>query len=245
VALDVSGDGHLQLPPYPDNAPTEIYNITMFMYSYITGLNFTITNGTATAGNVSLGDIMEQEPSSTVKHVNWVWPDCLVGNGKPENGSSARGLYNISIHQNFRLNNTNYYTIFDLPIEVTNSIPAQSDRPSCSVLENDLLQWSEMNATATTIPPSLYPWANGNTEQTSVPTPTQGIGGGGGGAGGGASGTSSGNGGESTGTSSPLGPAKPDATPGDGIGGATTLGGPDVGVWWAWLAGLALVVLWL
>jgi hypothetical protein len=38
---------------------------------------------------------MQQEPGSTVKHVNWVWPDCLVGNGAPENASSARGTYNV------------------------------------------------------------------------------------------------------------------------------------------------------
>jgi hypothetical protein len=28
-----------------------------------------------------LGNILKQEPGSTVKHVNWIWPDCLVGGG--------------------------------------------------------------------------------------------------------------------------------------------------------------------
>lgn len=59
-------------------------------------MNFTITNGTASANNASLGDIMLQEPGSTVKHVNWFWPDCLVGNGQPKNANSARGVYNVS-----------------------------------------------------------------------------------------------------------------------------------------------------
>lgn len=38
---------------------------------------------------------MAQEPGSTVKHVNWVWPDCLVGDGAPNNNDSARGAYNV------------------------------------------------------------------------------------------------------------------------------------------------------
>jgi hypothetical protein len=58
---------------------------------------------------------MAQEPGSTVKHVNFEWPDCLTGDGKDTTGT-ARGDYNISIHQNYRLNGSNFYTIFNLPI---------------------------------------------------------------------------------------------------------------------------------
>ncbi|RFU31301.1 hypothetical protein B7463_g5015, partial [Scytalidium lignicola] len=147
VALDISSDGQLSLPPYPDNSSSKINNITIFLSSYVTGNNFTITNGTATANNASLGDILFQEPGSTVKHVNWVWPDCLVGNGGV-GANSSRGPYNISIHQNFRLNGTDLYTIFDLPIEVTNSIPASDTRPSCAGLNNSLLTQDELEASA-------------------------------------------------------------------------------------------------
>ena len=94
VAIDVTSDGQLQLPPYPSNPTSAIYNITIFLSSYTTGYNFTISNGTATANNASLGEIMAQEPGSTVKHVNWLWPDCLVGDGS--NNSSPRGAYNVS-----------------------------------------------------------------------------------------------------------------------------------------------------
>jgi hypothetical protein len=58
-----------------------------------------------------------------VKHVNWVWPECFVGNG---DSGSDRGDYNISMHQSFRWNGTDYYTVFDLPIAITNSIPKSS-----------------------------------------------------------------------------------------------------------------------
>jgi hypothetical protein len=94
VALDVSSNGQLQLPPYPDDPVSAIYNITIYLSSYDTGKNFTVSNGTSSAGNASLGEIMAMEPGSTVKHVNWVWPDCLVGDGSPS-GNSSRGLYNV------------------------------------------------------------------------------------------------------------------------------------------------------
>lgn len=69
----------------------------MFLYSYKTGRNFTMTNGTASANNASSGNMMLQEPGSTVKHINWVWPDCLVGDGQPDNEDSDRGIYNVSV----------------------------------------------------------------------------------------------------------------------------------------------------
>ncbi|KAF5719635.1 retinal short-chain dehydrogenase reductase [Fusarium mundagurra] len=144
---DVTANGKLPLPPYDEDDDNQIFSIEMFLYSYMTGRNLTISNGTATANNASLGEIMAQEPGSTVKHVNWVWPDCLVGDGKPE-GDSDRGVYNISIRQNFRLNGDDHYTIFDVPINVTNSIPEDGDRPSCDELSNDILSPEEIDAEA-------------------------------------------------------------------------------------------------
>lgn len=51
----------------------------------------------------------------------------------------------ISIRQNFRLNDTDYYTIFDVPISVTNSIEEDDDRPSCDSLDNELLSPEEID----------------------------------------------------------------------------------------------------
>ncbi|KAH7163026.1 hypothetical protein B0J13DRAFT_27082 [Dactylonectria estremocensis] len=148
VAIDVTANGQLALPPHDEDDPSQIFNITMFLYSYTTGRNFTISNGTATANNASLGEIMAQESTSTVKHINWVWPDCLVGDGAPDDDDSDRGTYNISIRQNFRLNGEDHYTIFDVPISVTNSIEGDDDRPSCDSLTNELLTYEEVDATA-------------------------------------------------------------------------------------------------
>jgi hypothetical protein len=55
---------------------------------------------------------MLQESGSTVKHVDWVWPDCLVGDGGANNDNcgsgsgsvqhcveeSTRGPYNVRLH---------------------------------------------------------------------------------------------------------------------------------------------------
>lgn len=142
IALDVTANGILALN-VADDSPSRINNITIFMYSYTTGRNFTVSNGTATNGTV--GVIMDQEPGSTVKHVKWTWPSCLAGDGQPTTADSARGNYNISIRQNFRLNNTDFYTIFDLPISVTNSIENSTARPDCSSLQNPLLTPDQIN----------------------------------------------------------------------------------------------------
>ncbi|KAG9253277.1 uncharacterized protein F5Z01DRAFT_160789 [Emericellopsis atlantica] len=142
ISLDVTANGHLPLN-LEDDSPTRIHNISIFLSSYSLGNNFTVTNGTAGRDEASLGNILEQEPGSTVKHVNWVWPDCLVGDG----GSDGdRGNYNISIRQYFRLNDEDHYTIYDLPIAVTNGIPEDDDRPSCESLMNELLSPEEIDA---------------------------------------------------------------------------------------------------
>lgn len=155
VALDVTADGRLPLPPYPRDNPSQFYNITIFLYSYATGMNFTIANATSTGGG-NMGDIMAQEPKSTVKHVDWMWPDCLVGDGQPRTADSARGVYNISIRQNYRLNGEDHYTIFDMPISVTNSISSVDGRPSCDSLNNPLLSPEQVNMTGANSVPVMF-----------------------------------------------------------------------------------------
>lgn len=97
ISLDVTANGQLPLPPLEADSPSQIFNITVFLYSYTTGRNFTVSNGTAAGeDDAGLANIMEQEPGSTVKHINWAWPDCLVGDGQPEGDDSDRGAYNAS-----------------------------------------------------------------------------------------------------------------------------------------------------
>lgn len=149
LSIDVTGSGKFALGPYEDDSPTALHNITIFLSSYHTGRNFTITNGTASEGNFTYGDILAQQPGSTVKHINWVFPDCLVGDGAPGNGDGDRGLYNVSMRQAFRLNDTEYYTIFDLPIALTNRIDEQGNRPDCDALDNGVVEWDAADYEAT------------------------------------------------------------------------------------------------
>lgn len=154
VALDVSGDGKLPVPPRNIADPlTQVFNFTLFLTSTITRKNFTISN--VTTSTPPLADILNQESGQTVKHINFEWPDCLVGDNKDE-GATARGDYNISLHQSYRLNGVDRYTIFNLPISVTNSIQqfpgaaqlttnpppgplnANGGRMPCAMLENPL-----------------------------------------------------------------------------------------------------------
>ncbi|KAI1208877.1 uncharacterized protein F4807DRAFT_429811 [Annulohypoxylon truncatum] len=195
VALDVTANGKLHLPPYASDSPSRINNITIFLYSYVTGRNFTITNGTASTNNVSLGDIMQSEPGSTVKHVKWNWPDCLIGDGKPTSADSDRGAYNISIRQNFRLNGGDHYTIFDVPISVTNKIDFTGNNPPCDPLNNPLLTPEEIDADAANTVGILF--APGDSTVVQQP--------------------------DSDDDQDGIGPEKPGASPGDGLGsGAST-----------------------
>ncbi|EAW12653.1 uncharacterized protein ACLA_010790 [Aspergillus clavatus NRRL 1] len=127
VAIDISGNGRIW-PPSKDSSTT-LHSLTLFLTSYATSKNLTISNAT------DAGSVLDLEPSSTVKHVNWVWPACLAGEGN----KSPRGEYNISMHQAFRVNGSEYYTVFDLPMAVANSIEPSEKRVDCSVLENDML----------------------------------------------------------------------------------------------------------
>ncbi|KAJ4314716.1 hypothetical protein N0V94_006321 [Neodidymelliopsis sp. IMI 364377] len=152
IALDISGDGKLPFPPESNpSASTQLHNITLFLTSTALDKNFTISN--LTTDTPPFADILTQESGSTVKHVNFEWPRCLAGDGKDTKGT-ARGAYNISIHQSFRLNGSDFYTIFNLPIQVTNSIDefpganqlltdpkpgplsANGGRMECGMLEN-------------------------------------------------------------------------------------------------------------
>ncbi|CAG7964712.1 unnamed protein product [Penicillium salamii] len=173
VAIDVSGNGQLPWPSTSDSS-TRFHSITLFLTSQSKSHNFTISNGTKPASNSSYAyPVLDLEPSSTVKHVNWIWPECFVGDGSGSK-DSARGEYNISMHQAFRWNDTDYYTVFDLPISVTNSISSSDDRIDCDLLENKLLTAAEIDESSDTLPGQ--PWVEGASTTSSPGAAETGIG---------------------------------------------------------------------
>jgi hypothetical protein len=215
VAIDVGGDGKLKVPPQGRDDPiTQVFNFTIFLTSDSQQKNFTISNITSTTP--PFADIMNQEFGSTVKHVNFEWPDCLVGDGQENIDDTARGDYNISIHQNFRLDGSDFYSIFNLPISVTNSISqfpgagqlttkpppgplnANGGRMSCDMISNPMMDISELIQSVSNPPGQPYQDIQIQTQQSSggqVGNPGNGGGGSSGGGGGGGSGGGSGNGG--------------------------------------------------
>jgi hypothetical protein len=54
----------------------------------------------------------------------------------------------ISIRQRFRLDDEEHYTIFDVPISVTNSIESSNNRPPCDILVNEMLSPEEIDVEA-------------------------------------------------------------------------------------------------
>ncbi|KAL5356486.1 hypothetical protein BJX96DRAFT_171658 [Aspergillus floccosus] len=161
VAIEVSGNGKLS----SSTSETEFHGITLFLTSNDLSKNFTISNGTSSDSHAYVGPVLDLEPSSTVKHVDWTWPACLVGDGDGGSGS-ARGDYNISMHQSFRWNGTDYYTVFDLPVSVTNSIEDSDDRVDCDLLENELLSPAVVAASNDSLP--AHPWLPGNSSSDST-----------------------------------------------------------------------------
>ena len=154
VAIDVSGNGRLTSS---QSDATKFHEITVFLTSNELSKNFTISNGTEPNSDAYVGPVLEINPSTNVQQVSWNWPECLVGDGNGGSGS-ARGSYNISIHQSFKWDGTDYYTIFDLPVNVTNAISKSDDRVDCKLLENDLLKPAEIAASNDTLPGQ--PWVD-------------------------------------------------------------------------------------
>lgn len=102
----------------------------------------------------------------------------------------------ISIRQNFRLNGEDHYTIFDVPISVTNKIEFTGGNPPCDSVNNPLLTPEEINAEAANSVGILF--APG--DSTIVQQP------------------------DSSDDKNGIGPGKPEANPGNGLGsGASTL----------------------
>ncbi|KAL5337122.1 hypothetical protein BJX70DRAFT_399929 [Aspergillus crustosus] len=169
ISIDVSGNGALSVTPGEDDddnydAPTLFHDLRIFLTNEENGRNLTISNGTipdsgsksgSDSGSDSdpeseygsyVGPILDLEPSSTVKHVNWLWPDCFVGSGSGSASESEssnndednwRGDWNISLHQSFRWDDEEYYTVFNLPISVVNGVEGDEGRVGCGRLVNE------------------------------------------------------------------------------------------------------------
>ncbi|EIW86582.1 hypothetical protein CONPUDRAFT_161305 [Coniophora puteana RWD-64-598 SS2] len=112
IAVDVSGDGALPIAAQGpgSNLPTRFQELQIYLVSYDTNLNMTITNGTS---------LLTQEVGSPVKHLNWTIPSTLPS-----------GNYNLTFYENSVISDEPFYSITPLLISITggssDSCPSQN-----------------------------------------------------------------------------------------------------------------------
>jgi len=103
LAIDVSGDGSIpasaQVPG--SGQATSFECLSVFLTSYVLGVNYTISAG-----------VLEQEPGSTVKHVNTLIPVCIPA-----------GPYNLTLYETSSFQGNSFFTITYIPVHVNNAIP--------------------------------------------------------------------------------------------------------------------------
>jgi hypothetical protein len=246
IALDISGDGKLPVPPRSISDPlTQVFNFTLFLTSIALQKNFTISN--ITTATPPFADILQQELGQTVKHINFEWPECLVGDGQDTQGTQ-RGEYNISIHQNFRLNGADRYSIFNLPISVTNSISrfpgagqlstkpipgplsANGGRMNCDAINNPMMDFATLVGSVNNPPGQPFQDIQIQTSARSDGGQVGGPGqGGGNGNGGNNGGNGNGNGGNRNGNGNGQGQISPNVGSPQAIGAAAEVIG--VSIW--------------
>ncbi|KAI0318497.1 hypothetical protein OF83DRAFT_1056825 [Amylostereum chailletii] len=103
IAIDVSGDGKLgQGASVPGSGlSTHLDSLELYLISTQTGINVTVSSGT---------DLLTQEPSSTVKHMDFQLSHCVPA-----------GSYNFTIYEGSRINNTDHFSISAIPVSVENT----------------------------------------------------------------------------------------------------------------------------
>ncbi|KIJ68296.1 hypothetical protein HYDPIDRAFT_81499 [Hydnomerulius pinastri MD-312] len=107
IAIDVSGDGQLsQAAQVPGSSlPTRFEDLQIFLISYDTNINITVSTGTG---------LLTQESGSTVKHLSWTVPQC-----------TPSGQYNLTLYENSVINNQPYFSITPIPMSVSGTSSGQ------------------------------------------------------------------------------------------------------------------------
>ncbi|KAI0034313.1 hypothetical protein K488DRAFT_20672, partial [Vararia minispora EC-137] len=103
IAIDVSADGKLPQSAQAPNSglPTSFDSLELYLFSTQTNINVTVSNGTG---------LLTQEPSSTVKHLNFQLSNCVPA-----------GEYNFTIYEGSHINGTAYFSITSIPVSIENT----------------------------------------------------------------------------------------------------------------------------
>lgn len=122
IAVDVSGNGELTPDATNPNSTlsTHFSLLEIYLVSSETGTNLTVSSGPG---------LLAQEPTSTVKHVNWVVPTCI-----------ALGNYNLTFYETSLINGQPHFIITPVPITIQNANPSGSPCSSTSDVTVNALQ---------------------------------------------------------------------------------------------------------
>ncbi|TBU32429.1 hypothetical protein BD311DRAFT_715100 [Dichomitus squalens] len=144
VAIDISGDGHLdQSASIPGSGKsTRFDSLEIYLVSYQTKQNITVSNGT---------ELLTQEQGSTVKHWNFNVSTCIPA-----------GNYNLTFYEASHIDNQPYFAITAYPVTVQNDNPSGA----CTNGTNALQDFPQASS-----PPPQSPWLIGTTIATQ-PLPT-------------------------------------------------------------------------
>ncbi|PVF97589.1 hypothetical protein CPB86DRAFT_420808 [Serendipita vermifera] len=136
VSVDVSGNGKMPQDSYGPNSTSPTGFISLSIYLVSDNKNVTVVDG-------STGSFLAGEVGSTVKHLNFVVPNCL-----------SEGRYEYTYYEHSRLNGTEYYAITPIPINVRN--PGSTSGSDCDASINNVVQSRPQNDSAA----PLNPWTN-------------------------------------------------------------------------------------
>ncbi|KAM5535212.1 hypothetical protein V8D89_011148 [Ganoderma adspersum] len=144
VAIDISGDGHLdQSASIPgSDKSTRFDSLEIYLVSYQTKQNITVSNGT---------ELLTQERGSTVKHWNFNVSTCI-----------PTGNYNLTFYEASHINGQPYFSITPYLVTVQNDHPTDA----CTNGTNALQDFPQLSS-----PPPQTPWLDGTTVATQ-PLPT-------------------------------------------------------------------------
>ncbi|KAL4251719.1 hypothetical protein ABKN59_004528 [Abortiporus biennis] len=145
IAIDISGDGHLDQAASTPNSglATSFDSLEIYLVSYETKLNLTVSQGPG---------LLTQETGSTVKHLNWLIDTCVPS-----------GDYNLTFYEGSHIDKQPYFTITPLPIAIQNT----QQSGDCSNGTNTLQSFPQAQS-----PPAHSPWLNGNETAVSFPSTT-------------------------------------------------------------------------
>ncbi|KAH7091872.1 hypothetical protein BKA62DRAFT_663783 [Auriculariales sp. MPI-PUGE-AT-0066] len=107
IAIDVSGNGKLSSQSGSAATSSRFSSLEIYLVSATVNVNVTVSGPDA--------GLLSQESGSTVKHVDYLFPECLPA-----------GAYNLTLYDSGVFENQAYFTITSVPLTLHSNVAAGS-----------------------------------------------------------------------------------------------------------------------